>query len=255
VARDRLDYAAALVEQNRLLSEVLFAADLATPVPTCPGWTLLHLLRHVGRGDRWAAQIVTDRAAADLDPRLVRDGRPPDDLEGARAWLLASPRTVIDAVAAAGADTVVSTFLGPRPAAWWIRRRLHEATVHRADAAVAAGAGYVLAGDLAADGIDECLDVLAGRRAAGAAEALGGGATIALDAIDLDDDPVWLISGRPDGISWSRGDDRRSATVRLTGTATDLFLAVVHRRTVEEGGVRLDGDADRWRTWSAHTPL
>ena len=57
-----MDYAAALIEQNQLLGELLRDADWSTPVPTCPGWTLLQLLRHVGRGDRWAAQIITDRA-------------------------------------------------------------------------------------------------------------------------------------------------------------------------------------------------
>ena len=34
-----------------------------------------------------------------------------------------------------GVETPVWTFLGPRPANWWIRRRLHETAVHRADAA------------------------------------------------------------------------------------------------------------------------
>src|SRR5271167_3001041 len=125
-----MDYAAALIEQNRLFGEAVFAADLSTAIPTCPGWTLLQLLRHVGRGDRWAAQIIRDRAGSDLDPRLVPDGRPPSDTDG------------------------------PRPAGWWVRRRLHEATVHRADAAIAVGKPYELPPELAADGIDEWLERL-----------------------------------------------------------------------------------------------
>jgi hypothetical protein len=47
-----------MIEQNRMLGELLRGADWSVPVPTCPGWTLLQLLRHVGRGDRWAAQII-----------------------------------------------------------------------------------------------------------------------------------------------------------------------------------------------------
>jgi hypothetical protein len=50
-----MDYAAALIEQNRVLGELLRDADWSVPVPTCPDWTLLQLLRHVGRGGRWAA--------------------------------------------------------------------------------------------------------------------------------------------------------------------------------------------------------
>ena len=62
---------------------------------------------------------------------------------------------------AVGADTAVWTFIGPRPAHWWIRRRVHEATVHRADAAIALGADYQLTPELAADGIDEWLERIA----------------------------------------------------------------------------------------------
>ena len=36
--------------------------DLERPVPTCPGWTFRQLATHVGRGHRWAAQIVATRA-------------------------------------------------------------------------------------------------------------------------------------------------------------------------------------------------
>ena len=32
--------------------------DLERPVPTCPGWTFRQLATHLGRGHRWAAQIV-----------------------------------------------------------------------------------------------------------------------------------------------------------------------------------------------------
>jgi len=62
-----VDYATALTGQNQMLRELLRDADWSVPVPTCPGWTLLQLLRHVGRGDRWAAQIITDRADTSLD--------------------------------------------------------------------------------------------------------------------------------------------------------------------------------------------
>jgi uncharacterized protein (TIGR03083 family) len=252
-----MDYAAALIEQNRFLGDVVFAADLSTPVPTCPGWTLLQLLRHVGRGDRWAAQIIRDRAGSDLDPRQVRDGRPPDDAAGARAWLDAGPQTLLDAVAGAGPDTPVSTFLGPRPAAWWIRRRLHEATVHRADAALAAGHSYHLSAELAADGIDEWLDRLAVELPGAATAAIDDGVTIGLHASDIDAAPgrEWHIRGLPAGIAWERRTAGVPAQVRLTGPAADLFLALVRRRTVNGTGIRLDGDAAVWQAWLAGTPL
>jgi len=90
-----VDYAAALTGQNQKLAELLTDADWSVPVPTCPGWTLLQLLRHVGRGDRWAAQIITDRADTSLDPRLVKGGKPPADAPGAIRWLSQSPRMLL----------------------------------------------------------------------------------------------------------------------------------------------------------------
>jgi Mycothiol maleylpyruvate isomerase N-terminal domain len=107
-----MDYAAALTGQNQQLGELLRDADWSVPVPTCPGWTLLQLLRHVGRGDRWAAQIVTDRADTSLDPRLVREGKPPADAPGAIRWLSQSPLILLAAVEDIGPATEVSTFTG-----------------------------------------------------------------------------------------------------------------------------------------------
>jgi len=72
-----VDFRAALLDQTRDFGELIRSADPSTPVPTCPDWTLRQLLRHVGRGNRWAAQIIADRRTEPLDPRDVRDGKPP----------------------------------------------------------------------------------------------------------------------------------------------------------------------------------
>ncbi len=56
-----VDYAAAFLQENRAFSDLIRDADESLPVPTCPGWNIQKLLRHVGRGDRWAAQIVSER--------------------------------------------------------------------------------------------------------------------------------------------------------------------------------------------------
>ena len=69
-----MDFAAAFLDENRAFAEFFRNADGSTPVPTCPGWSLTQLLRHVGRGDRWAAQIVRDRLDDYLDPRAVEGG-------------------------------------------------------------------------------------------------------------------------------------------------------------------------------------
>nr|HRD13003.1 maleylpyruvate isomerase N-terminal domain-containing protein [Mycobacterium sp.] len=153
-----MDIAQALIAENAAFAELFRDADLSTPVPTCPEWTLGQLMRHVGRGDRWCAQIVSEQSMEAIDPRTVAGGKPPEGRDNELGWLHDGPQQLLDAVARTGADTPVWTFLGPRPAKWWVRRRLHETAVHRADAALAVGAGFYLDPAVAADAITEYLE-------------------------------------------------------------------------------------------------
>lgn len=248
-----MDYTAALLEHNELFGETIRDADWSTPVPTCPGWTITQLFRHLGRGHRWAAQIIGDRVNEYLDPRTVRDGKPPADLAGAIDWLHGSARVLIDAVAEAGPDTPVWTFVGPRPAAWWIRRRLHEATVHRLDAALALGKPAELAADVAADGVSEWLDMVAAR-ATGENAPLDPGVTLHLHATDdgLGAAGEWLIRGGTDGVAWEHGHGKGAAAVR--GPAVGLLLAVLRRRTAAEAGLQVFGEEKVWTEWLSRTP-
>ncbi|GAA1021619.1 hypothetical protein Aple_072260 [Acrocarpospora pleiomorpha] len=246
-----MDYAAALVEQNMLFGELIRDADPATPVPTCPGWTLQQLFRHVGRGDRWAAQIVRDRVEEFLDPRTVRDGKPPADPDGAIRWLHGGPRALADAIADIGADTAAWTFFGPRPAAWWVRRRLHEATVHRADAALALGVPYELAAPLAADGISEWLDMVADTQRLGRPASLDPGVTLHIHATDdLGPSGEWMIKGGEGGVTWDHGHGKATTAVR--GRAVDLLLALLRRPATD---VQVFGAEDVWATWLERTPF
>jgi len=247
-----MDVRAALVEETAAFGELIRTADPTTPVPTCPDWTLRQLFRHVGRGNRWAAKIVADRRDEALDPREVPDGKPPDDADAATDWLNAGVQLLLDSVDAAGAHTAVWTFIGPRPAPWWVRRRLHEATVHRADAAIAVGADYRLAPELAADGIDEWLERVAVEVSAESSP-LDVGKTLHLHATDddLGSAGEWTITGTDDGIAWSH--DHGKGDVALRGPAKDLLLAVVRRRTAAEGGIEVFGDTAVWDGWLERT--
>ncbi|HEY1974500.1 MAG TPA: maleylpyruvate isomerase family mycothiol-dependent enzyme [Pseudonocardia sp.] len=247
-----MDYSAALLEQNRLFGEAVAAGDEAAEVPSCPGWTLRQLFRHVGRGDRWAAQIVAERRDSPLDPRGVHGGKPPEDLDGALDWLHGGAQAMLDAVRETGPDTPVWTFLGPRPAAWWIRRRLHEATVHRADAALALGVEFELAAPLAADGISEWLGLIAARPAA-ATGPLDAGTSLHLHATDgdLGVEGEWTIRAEGAELTWEHGHSKCTAAAR--GRAVDLLLALLRRRSAEEANVELLGDESVWSAWLERT--
>ena len=53
-----------VVAQTALLTDYIDGADLSRPVPTCPGWNVSQLLRHVDGGLRWVAEIVATRHLA-----------------------------------------------------------------------------------------------------------------------------------------------------------------------------------------------
>lgn len=249
-----MDVRAALIEETGAFGELIRTAEPATPVPTCPEWTIRQLFRHVGRGNRWAAQIVANRRDEALDPREVPDGKPPKDIDAAIDWLNAGAQLVVDSVDSVGAHTAVWTFIGPRPAHWWVRRRLHEATVHRADAAIAVGAEYQLAPELAADGIDEWLERIAVEARADSSP-LDVGATLHLHATDdgLGSAGEWTITGTNDGIAWSHEHGKGDAALR--GSAKDLLLAVVRRHTAADGGLEVFGDTAVWDGWLDRTPF
>ena len=156
-----MDFRAALLDQTRDFGELIRGADPSTPVPTCPDWTLKQLFRHVGRGNRWAAQIIadrTDRAAGPARcPRRQAAGRPRRrDRLVERGRAADHRRRRPRRLRHAGVDV----HRAARPCGWWIRRRLHEATVHRADAALALGRDFELAPELAADGISEWIELM-----------------------------------------------------------------------------------------------
>lgn len=250
-----MDFRAALLDQTRAFGELIRDADPSTPVPTCGEWTLRQLVRHVGRGNRWAAQIVSDRLQQPLDPRDVRDGKPPEDQQAALDWFDSGAQMLIDAVERIGPEMRVWTFLGPRPAGWWVRRRVHEVAVHRADAAMALGADYDLPAELAADALSEWVERVSveSRRKAPPLEV---GRSLHLHATDdgLGPSGEWMITHHPeDGLIWSHEHGKGDAALR--GTATALLLAMTRRRTAADAGVEVLGDAAVWERWLERTPF
>ncbi len=249
-----MDYAAAFIQENRAFSDLIRDADESLPVPTCPGWNVQKLLRHVGRGDRWAAQIVSERRDDYLDPRSVEGGKPPPNPDDTISWLHGGAQRLIDAVELTGVETPVWTFLGPRPANWWIRRRLHEVAVHRADVAIANDTQFTLEPDVAADGITEWLERVA-IQADKAALPLDEGNTIHLHATDagLDEAGEWTVCVADGGIAWSH--EHGKGTVALRGDATELLLAILRRVPVADTSIAVFGEDAVWRKWLDRTPL
>ena len=234
--------------------------DQERPVPTCPGWTFRQLATHVGRGHRWAAQIVAARATAPIPMREVADGRLPEDPARHAHWLNAGADQVVEAVTAAGSD-LVWTMTGMRPASFWARRRAHEAAVHLADAQLAAGRDVDLAPDDAADAVDEWLGLIAAgtegttdTARARAHELAGDGQSLHFHATDpgLSGTGEWLVTRTPSGITLQHGHGRADVAVR--GPAASLLLILTRRRPPSDPGIEIFGEQGLLTHWLEHTP-
>ena len=125
--------------------------------------------------------------------------------------------------------------------------------MHRADAALALGAGYELSPALAADAITEWIERTV-IEADPTSPPLDRGVTLHLHAQDDGRGAAgeWTITN-DDGLAWSHAHGKGAAAVR--GPATQLLLAVVRRRTAAEAGVEVLGDAAVWEGWVQRTPF
>lgn len=235
--------------------------DLERPVPTCPGWTFRQLATHVGRGHRWAAQIVATRAAAPIPMREVADGKLPQDPARHAPWLNAGAEQVIEAVTSAG-DARVWTLVGIGPASFWARRRAHEAAVHLADAQLASGRDVDLAPEAAADGVDEWLSRIAAGTGGTADQAgdeeqhlRGDGQSLHFHATDpgLPGTGEWLVTRTPSGITVQPGHARADVAVR--GPAASLLLVLTRRLPPSDPSVEVLGDQAPLTHWLQHTPF
>ena len=237
------------------------SGDLERPVPTCPGWTFRQLVTHVGRGHRWAAQIVATRSATPIPVREVADGKLPPDPAQHASWLNAGADRVIEAVTAAGSD-LVWTLAGIGPASFWARRRAHEAAVHLADAQLAAGLDVNLAPEAAADGVDEWLAIIAastggtaGPARAPAQDLRGDGQSLHFHATDpgLSGTGEWLVTRTPSGVTTARGHGQADVAVR--GPAASLLLVLTRRLPPSAPGIEVLGEQALLTHWLEHTPF
>lgn len=202
-------------------------ADMAAPVPSCPGWTVADLVDHLGTTYRWvhthAVRGVTVKPDRDL-AAFAGESHATDPL----AWWNEQYSTLLTTLDVLDPDLPAWNW-APRAkrAAFWHRRMAHETSVHRWDAQMAIGGVEPIETRLAADGIAEVLDswLPAGRRL-GPTDRSG---MVALRAGDIEH--VWYVRLRGAGVALLDtdtifDDDDPKARVVASGSASDLLLAL-----------------------------
>lgn len=227
-----MDWIEVLEREGALLSAAA-RHDPAAEVPTCPGWRVDDLLRHVSVTHRWCERIVRERMTARAELET-----PPshDSLSWYEAGLSQLVRTLRDT----DPSTPVWTFSpADRTARFWARRQAHETQVHRVDAELATGKVTPIDPAVAIDGIAESLEVMAPRMARAG---LAAGGTVHLHATDVEGE--WLIRFLDRAIEVEEGHAKGDAAVR--GPAADLYLWLWGRD--DGAGLEVFGDpaaADR----------
>ena len=224
----------------------LVDADLATPVPDCPGWTLRDLLGHLGRVYGAVSTVVDQRATAPVKPgaeAFLDDGL---DDAAVRAWFRDRSSGVLRSLRSIEPSTPLWTWSSEQNAAFYRRRMVHETAVHLGDAARAIGRPFELDRDVCVDGIDEYFDVMLPVAVARSGGTLPSGS---LHVHCTDGPGEWLVV--PDGQGLIVTREHAKGAVAWRGPARTLLLAVWGRVEAELEGI---GDAQVSAEWSALAP-
>ncbi|AZK92820.1 MULTISPECIES: maleylpyruvate isomerase family mycothiol-dependent enzyme [Streptomyces] len=243
---ETLEFIDVLEREGGLLADAAAAAGPDAAVPTCPGWRVRDLVRHIGTVHRWAASHVADGHAEPRSP----DPLPELDGDALVAWYREGHRRLVEVLRAAPADLQCWTFMpAPSALAFWARRQAHETAVHRADAESALGGARRTPGvlapltpEFAADGIDELL----GGFHAGDRSRVRSDPPRVLRVRTVDTGQVWTVRISADP---PVTDDSATgpADCELSGPAGTLYLTLWNRLPLS--GVSLSGDASSAALW------
>ena len=249
---DIATHIAAIEADGKLFAEAARHGGLDADVPSCPGWDIRELVRHLGMIHLWAAGHVAfpheepDYGSEEEELAAFSANWPelgtfwPDDKDLVD-WYLRTNANLITTLETASPTVNAWTFLtAPSPLQMWARRQAHEIAVHRFDAEEAAGLESEFDPTFAADGVDEILDAFATRKRDFPIDKLG---TMAVRTSDTSDE--WLVTLAPDGITTERIGGP-SDTV-LTGRAADLYLAMWNRG--DDSAIEVSGDQRLLDLW------
>ena len=254
----------ALLAHTEQLAEAIGAADSAAAVPTCPGWTVTDLAKHVGETQYWVSDII-ERRIADPTQLPTEMAVMPSDPADWPAWLRAGGARAAEAFSDEALEAPVFNAAADdrTGGAFWLSSLLNESVIHGADAAYSADRDVDVDADVAAHLISNHLAMLtsptwAAQRPESASALRGAGETLDWHATDepgLGEAGEWFIERRPDGASWQPRSGE--ADVSVSGPAKSLLLILTRRRglTDEADKVSVTGDLDLVRHWienSAH---
>jgi uncharacterized protein (TIGR03083 family) len=208
------------------------------PVPTCGDWTIADLARHVWQVYANVTLYVSSRASE-------RPDKLPEMPDGDPVVLLREQLDeLVTALSECDPDTAIWNWVfdAPGDASFWARRMAHESSVHRFDAQNAQGVRQPIDAELAADGLDELVDIVA-PRVYNRDQLSGPTGSVVLRSTDAD---TWYLHLEPDGIR--RVEIVTAPMVTARGTTNALLLAAYGR--IPWRALEVDGDVELLEAWS-----
>ncbi|MFB7914440.1 maleylpyruvate isomerase family mycothiol-dependent enzyme [Streptomyces sp. NPDC056061] len=238
------NHIAALATEGHLLATAAHGAGTAAPVPTCPGWRVRDLLRHIGMVHRWATALVTEGHTA----YRPAGGEPGLDGPELLDWFREGHGHLVETLRAAPTGLECWTFMpAPSPLAFWARRQAHETTIHRVDAESARGGRLSqVPTDRAVDGIDELLRGFHGT----ARSRVRSTTPLSLRLRATDTDVGWTVrlsSEPPRTVRDGTSAAADPADCELSGTAGELYLTLWNRLPLS--ALDLTGNPEPARIW------
>jgi uncharacterized protein (TIGR03083 family) len=244
-----LDYASIISDESSRIVRA-YELDRQAAIPWSDRWTVGTVARHVAGTHYVVAEIVSGRPDADFG-LFAELKAPAKDAPEFVGWFRAGTASLLEQLEKVSADEECWSWFEPgRRVGWWARRMAFESVVHRWDTDAAMGDAFPVPSDVAADGIDEYLDVfVAASRAANDAPA---GPTINFACSDRSDQ-WWLdLSGHGQRVVCRESGD---ATVRIHGTAEQLLSFVWGRIAVsDDADVEVSGDVTVLERWTELVP-
>ncbi len=243
------DYLAVVSDEGARIVEA-YERDRSAAVPWSDRWTVGTVARHVAGTHHVVGEIIRRRPDADFS--LFNElPSPPKDSPEFVDWFRSGTGSLVEQLSIVPAEAECwSWYEHGRRVMWWARRMALEAVVHRWDAEMALGGGSPIAPDIAADGVDEYLDVfVAASRGVHDAPA---GPTISFECSDRSE-RWWLDLSVRGGRTVVR--ETRQASVQFRGTAEQLLLMVWGRvHASGDSGVEASGEVGLAARWSEFVP-
>lgn len=226
---------------GRRLAEVA-SGRLADDVPSCPGWTVRDLVRHVAEVyEHKIACTLLQQAPDPWPPEWPADHDPVE-------WFTDAHARLLEMFDRSEPTTPSATWWPPdQTVGFWARRMAHETAVHRVDAELAARALTPMDADLATDGVDEILRIMLAGDWSEAPDDAATGQRVAV----VTGGRTWNVELSREAVAVTEGEGTPNAAVE--GDAPDVVLWLWGR--AGDDRVTRSGDAEALRVLRARLVL